>query len=157
MEGTAADLPPLAVEVALMTGNVAQVFLDDSGWAATLAHIRSALQPDGRLVFETRDPDRRAWEEWTTDRTRSVVDIAGVGRVESSVELVDVSLPLVSFRWTFRFHADGAALTSDSTLRFRGKDELVESLHVAGYVVNAIRDAPDRPGREFAFVTSRVG
>ncbi|HYD09481.1 MAG TPA: methyltransferase domain-containing protein, partial [Acidimicrobiales bacterium] len=35
IHGAAVDLPPLGVELATMTGNVAQVFLDDDEWAAT--------------------------------------------------------------------------------------------------------------------------
>jgi hypothetical protein len=53
------------------------------------------------------------------------------------------------------FGADGAVLTSDSTLRFRGRDELANSLAAAGLVVDDVRDAPDRPGREFVFVARR--
>ena len=34
-----------------------------------------ALRPGGMLVFETRDPARRAWEQWTPELTRTVVDI----------------------------------------------------------------------------------
>jgi len=53
-------LPPLQVDVAVMTGNVAQVFLTDSEWVATLRGIRMALKSHGHLVFETRRAERRA-------------------------------------------------------------------------------------------------
>jgi hypothetical protein len=46
-------------------------------------------------------------------------------------------------------------LTSDSTLRFRSHDELTHSLLAAGLVADEVRDAPDRPGREFVFIASR--
>lgn len=45
-----------------MTANVAQVSLTDAAWSEVLSAARSALRPGARLVFETRDPDRRAWE-----------------------------------------------------------------------------------------------
>ena len=150
--GTAEDVPSLACDAVTMTGNVAQVFLRDEDWAATLASVRAALHPSGHLVFETRDPSRRGWEDWNPHDTRSIVDIDGVGQVEYSVELVDVSLPFVSFKSTYRFATDGAVLTSDSTLRFRERDELSASLNDAGYSVCEVRDAPDRPGREFVFI-----
>jgi hypothetical protein len=51
--------------------------------------------------------------------------------------------------------SDGAVLTSDSTLRFRSRVEVEESLVDAGFVVDEVRDAPDRPGREFVFVARR--
>jgi hypothetical protein len=54
------------------------------------------------------------------------------------------------------FEKDGAVLTSDSTLRFRGRDEVARSLLAAGFAVTEVRDAPDRPGREFVFVAARV-
>jgi hypothetical protein len=51
---------------------------------------------------------------------------------------------------------DGAILTSDSTLRFRSRDEVESSLLATGYRVLDVRDAPDRPGREFVFIAERT-
>jgi SAM-dependent methyltransferase len=150
--GDATMLPSLDVDLATMTGNAAQVFLEDRDWLATLSGIRNALRPSGRLVFEVRDPARRGWKEWNREDSFSRVEIAGVGVVESWVELTDVSLPMVSFRWTYAFENDGAVLTSDSTLRFREKDEVEASLKDSGFTVLDVRDAPDRPGKELVFV-----
>lgn len=155
--GDATALPPLAVDLATMTGNVAQVFVTDAQWAATLRGIHGALAPGGRLVFETRDPARRAWEEWVPAATRQRTDVPGVGVVETWTELTEVAPPLVSFRATYVFESDGAVLTSDSTLRFRDRDEVTRSLIDVGFRVDEVRDAPDRPGREFVFVASRTG
>ncbi|MEJ7707652.1 MAG: hypothetical protein WKF82_10520 [Nocardioidaceae bacterium] len=46
-------------------------------------------------------------------------------------------------------------LTSDSTLRFRERDEVEATLVAHGYAVDEVRDAPDRPGREFVFFARR--
>jgi len=155
--GDATAVPADAsADLAVMTGNVAQVFLDDQDWGEALSAVRAALAPGGRLVFEVRDPDARAWEEWNRELsfTRSI--FGEVGEVEAWVELLDVSLPFVSFRWSYRFAADDALLTSESTLRFRPRHEIEESLSTAGFAVDEIRSAPDRPGREFVFVTQPV-
>ena len=61
LHGDATTLPDLAVDVAMMTGNVAQVFLTDDEWCSTLRGIHRALRVGGHLVFETRRPERRAW------------------------------------------------------------------------------------------------
>ncbi|WP_241995847.1 class I SAM-dependent methyltransferase [Kribbella antiqua] len=156
VHGDATTLPPLEVDLAVMTGNVAQVFLTDEDWAATLNGVRDALRAEGRFVFETRDPARRAWEEWTREHTYAVTDIPGVGEVERWSDLTAVELPFVSFRGTYVFASDGAVLTSDSTLRFRERAEVEESLAAAGFRVDEVRDAPDRPGREFVFVATRL-
>jgi hypothetical protein len=71
------------------------------------------------------------------------------------VELLEVQQDLVTFRWTFVFEGDATVLTSDSTLRFRGYDEIVETVRQAEMTVEEVRDAPDRPGREFVFVVRR--
>jgi hypothetical protein len=70
--------------------------------------------------------------------------------------VTNVSGQLVSFRGTYVFEEDGAILISDSTLRFRGRDEVADSLLTAGFAVAEVRDAPDRPGREYVFVAVRA-
>ncbi|TWD73333.1 methyltransferase family protein [Kribbella amoyensis] len=155
IHGDATSLPELAADLATMTGNVAQVFLTDEEWGETLVGIRDALVPGGRLVFETRDPAQRAWEEWTRDQTHAITEVPGIGQVESWGELISVELPFVSFRGSYVFASDGAVLTSESTLRFRSRAEVEESLRTAGYEVDEVRGAPDRPGREFVFVARK--
>jgi SAM-dependent methyltransferase len=155
--GDATSLPELQVDLATMTGNVAQVFLTDADWAATLRGTYAALRPGGHFVFETRDPARRAWMDWTKENSYVRVEIPEVGPVRSWHELTDVTGDLVSFRSMIVFESDGATLESTSTLRFRTADEITESLESVGFVVDYIRDAPDRPGREFVFVTHRSG
>jgi SAM-dependent methyltransferase len=153
--GDATSLPPLAVDVATMTANVAQVFLADDEWTATLTGVAAALRPGGRLVFESRDPVRQAWREW--DRERTTVRTDAAGGVESWLEVTAVGAGTVSFRQLYVFAADGAVLTSESTLRFRTRAELAASVERAGLVVEEVRCAPDRPGRELVFVTRRPG
>ncbi|MGW6201082.1 class I SAM-dependent methyltransferase [Kribbella sp. NPDC055110] len=155
IHGDATTMPPLQVDLALMTGNVAQVFLTDEDWTATVRGVRAALAEGGRFVFETRDPARRQWEEWTRDNTHQVQQVAGE-TVEAWSDLLSVELPFVSFRGTFVFSSDGAVLTSDSTLRFRERDEVEESLVAAGFAVDDVREAPDRPGKEFVFVARAI-
>ncbi|MGI5488205.1 class I SAM-dependent methyltransferase [Microtetraspora malaysiensis] len=156
LHGDATTVPALDVDLAVMTGNVAQVFLTDDDWARNLRGIHAALRPGGHLVFETRRPERRAWEDWAADTAPVTLDVPGAGSVEARREVTDVSLPYVSFRHTYRFLADGAVVTSDSTLRFRDRDEVERSLAAVGYRVVDVREAPDRPGREFVFVAERA-
>jgi hypothetical protein len=139
-----------------MTGNVAQVFLTDEDWASTLRAARAAMKPAGLLVFEVRDPAREGWREWNREQSRGRLEIPGVGSVETWTDLTDVHLPFVSFRTTFVFETDGVVLTSDSTLRFRSRDEIADSLLRADLIVKDVRDAPDRPGREFVFIAQAV-
>lgn len=71
-------------------------------------------------------------------------------------ELVEVTGPLVTFDYSTAFVATGEVLVSTSTLRFRSRDEVLATLAATGFVVEEVRDALDRPGRELVFVARRV-
>lgn len=173
--GTADALPPMAVDVAFMTANVAQVFLDDAAWHAVLVAARDRLRPGGTLVFESRRPERRAWLDWTPEATRQVVDVPHEGPVEDWVEVTAVEPAvstaaageraktdasedadvLVTFVSPTVFHRDGHRIDSESTLRFRPRAAIERSLADAGLELADVRDAPDRPGREWVYLARR--
>jgi SAM-dependent methyltransferase len=156
VHGDATTLPALQVDAAFMTANVAQVFLTDDEWAATLTAARQALRPGGWLVFETRVPERRAYEQWTPELTHVAVDVPGVGTVTSWEEVIDMGAGLVTFRSMTAFERDDVVIESVSTLRFRDRPEIEASLVANGLEVAEIRDAPDRPGLEFVFIARRA-
>ncbi len=155
LHGDATSPPGLQVDLATMTANVGHVFLDDEDWSATLRGVRAALRPGGHLVFEVRDPARKAWLEWNRQDSCVRLDVPGVGAVETWLELTEVRGEYVSYRRTCVFAADGTTLTSDSTRRFRSRAEIEGSLRSAGYTLADVRDAPDRPGREWVFVARK--
>lgn len=61
----------------------------------------------------------------------------------------------MSYRRTYVFAADGVTLTSDSTRRFRAGAEIEGSLRSVGSTLVGVRDAPDRPGREWVFIARK--
>lgn len=147
VRGDATSLPELPrVDLVTMTGNAAQAIVGDDAWRATLRGVRAALSAGGRFVFETREPSARAWEAWNREQSSVAVD-----GMESWEEVTAVEWPLVTFDSTTVF-ADGARVVTTSTLRFRERAEVEADLVAAGFVVEDVRDAPDRPGRELVFV-----
>jgi SAM-dependent methyltransferase len=140
-------------DLVVMTGNVAQVFLADNDWADVLTTVFGVLRPGGYLVFETRRPEYRIWDEWA-HREPDTRDVPGIGPVRHEFQLTQVRLPLVSFRDTYTF-GDGETLTSDSTLRFRDRNELDAGLTAAGFRIIDVRQAPDRPARERVFLCEK--
>ena len=113
------------------------------------------MRPGGHLVFETRDPAYRVWQEWNREESYSITEIQGIGAVESWVDVVEVIGPLVRIRWTWVFASDREVLTSDSTLCFRARGEVEAALVATGFDVDTVRGAPDRPGRELVFFARR--
>jgi SAM-dependent methyltransferase len=152
IHGHASDLPSAVGDLAVMTGNVAQVFLDDSEFNDALLQIRRALKPNGTIAFEARNPAKKAWLGWNKERTYKSIDIASIGNVSGWCQLDQVEGPFVSFTWTYIFQSTGNTICSKSMLRFRSDREIISALRASGFQEPEILDAPDRPGQEFIFV-----
>jgi len=138
-----------AADLAVMTGNVAQVFVSDEDWYATLRAIRTCLHPGGWFVFETRRAEVRDWETW--DLAPSEVTLPDGRTAVVSRTVTEVALPLVTFEGSIAIGEQ--ILRSTSTLRFRERNELERDLDLCGFSVFDVREAPDRPGKEMVFLT----
>lgn len=147
LEGRGVD-----ADLAVMTGNVAQVFVEDVDWARTLDAVHGCLCADGWFAFETRRPEVRDWERWKIAPT--VVALPGGESTVVSRTVTAVEPPLVTFESSTVIEGD--EVLSTSTLRFRERDEIQRDLTVHGFRVVDVRDPPDRPGKELVFVTRRA-
>lgn len=139
-------------DLATMTANVAQVFLDDEDWLTNLRAIRTCLRPGGHLAFQSRVPSDRAWERWTKQLSHQVVAVEGEGLVEDWVQVTRVDGELVTFESPTIFLADGERIDSTSTLRFRTREALERSLEATGFSDVEVRDLPYAPGRGWLII-----
>jgi SAM-dependent methyltransferase len=136
-EGTARTAPEAAFDNVLMTGHVAQCFVEDDAWTEVLIELRRALVSGGRLAFDVRDPRARAWERWNPHDSRHVVTLGDGRTVTIWTEVIDVRADRVVFSRHYRF-GHGETLRSESTLRFRSEEGLRESLNDAGFSVTGL-------------------
>ncbi|KXV10178.1 methyltransferase type 11 [Caballeronia megalochromosomata] len=139
IEGDASALPFVgAADLLVMTGHVAQVFLDDAAFLATLRAARRAIRPGGAIAFESRNPAARAWENWTRERSTRRVEAPDGKMVDVWQERDPESDPSTTGRVAFTTHyrfmpAPGETLSATSELRFRTLDELARLLTDAGF------------------------
>lgn len=137
VEGDSTALGTPEADLVIMTGNVAQVFLDDSEWTATLRAIYAALRPGGHLAFESRNPEARAWEQWNREATYERID-SPFGPMECWLELVKVDNGRVRFEGHNIFNTTGEVVVVSSELRFRSMTELRDSLIDAGFILEHV-------------------
>lgn len=155
LHGTSARIPTGDADLITMTGNVAQVFLGLDELEAVFDDCARGLRPGGHLVFETRDPAARAWEEWSQQPPRTL-NVEGIGEVTVTSNVGQVDLPFVSFTHLYRFQETYGSIGSRSRLRFHSQREVTSALTTVGFTVDEIRDAPDRPGREWVFIARKA-
>lgn len=137
IEGYSDALKTPEADLVLMTGNVAQVFLDDREWDATLRDIHAALRTGGYLAFESRNPDDRAWEQWNREATYERFH-SPYGPVECWLELVGVGGDRVRFEGYNVFEETGEVVVASSELRFRSLAELTATLINNGFMVERV-------------------
>lgn len=152
IEGDASALGTPAADLVVMTSNVAQVFLDEAEWQATLRHIHAALRPGGHLAFESRNPEDRGWERWNPATTLARFETPH-GPVETWLEVVGAENGRVQFRGHNLFKNTGEELVVASTLRFRSHAEISASLRETGFTVVQVYGSWEK--RPFA-QTSRI-
>lgn len=128
LEGDASRLGDLGADLALLTGHVAQVIVDDEAWRRTLAAIHRSLRPGGRIAFESRNPHMRPWTTWTPQASRRHIYDATFGRVEVWQRLIDVQYDQVRFEIHYHFASSGQKLVSTGEVRFRSRETLTRSL-----------------------------
>jgi len=136
-------LEPESAEFAVMSGHVAQVFVEDDAWLAALRDLYRALVPGGLLAFESRNPGARKWQAWTRDLTLRTVETRE-GAVEFWHETVAVDLPRVSYDTLTRNLRTGEATVNRDVLAFRDEPALRASLEHAGFEVEHVYGDWDR-------------
>jgi len=143
VEGESDVLGTPDADLVIMTGNVAQVFLEDPDWATTLQAIYAALRPGGWLAFESRNPAARAWEEWNRESTYTISDTP-FGPVEEWLEVTSADGGRVRMQGHNVFTATGEVLVVDSELRFRSLDEMTDTLTKVGFRLEQVFGDWDR-------------
>ncbi|MEV6111970.1 class I SAM-dependent methyltransferase [Streptomyces sp. NPDC052109] len=122
-------------DLAVMTGHAFQELVGDEEIRSCLRAVRAALGADGRFVFETRNPDARAWERWSPDRVYEITDPDGAPvRVWHEVRQ---PLHRGRVRFTETYEGEGwpEPRVSHSVLRFLDRETLDGFLGEAGLAV----------------------
>jgi SAM-dependent methyltransferase len=120
-------------DLVFMSGHAFQEFVTEDDLRRSLTAISRALTPDGRFIFETRNPEARPWESWTPDNAVEIPHPGGGGVVRDENEVIQpVEGGVVRFvtrTWSPTF--DGVR-EATIQLRFLEQGELSGFLTAAG-------------------------
>ncbi len=182
IHGGAQSLGQFDADLAIMTGHVAQFFLEDEIWHGALASIYKALKPGGYLVFESRNPivqpflkasrqtavqesdqgsDRESDHvDWPSETNRRRVIDPVAGAVEWWFQLLSVEGDRVLYEIHYLFEKTGEKAISTNELRFRTCGELEANLVAAGFTVECVYgnwdfQLAEADSPEFIFVAKR--
>jgi len=124
-------------DLVVLTGHAFQVFLTRDDQAAALQTIACHLSPDGRFVFDTRNPLARAWVNWIPEKSRERIDHPEHGPVMAWNDVVDDPVTgIVTYETHYRIIATGKTLSAVSRIAFPALDTVRELIDAAGLVVD---------------------
>lgn len=130
--GTAELIEPDSAHLAVMSGNVAMHLIGED-WREALRRIDAGLVPGGRLVFETRNPARRAWEGWHQDPTARTTPAGRL--IESERTSAPSEDGVVTMHLRTEFPDSGDVLELEQHLQFRSAEQVRADLAAAGLSV----------------------
>ncbi|WP_348272070.1 class I SAM-dependent methyltransferase [Ensifer sp. Root31] len=115
-------------DLIVLTGHAFQVFLDTDDQRAVLETISLHLAPDGRFIFDSRNPDRREWEEWQPEHSKRELDHQQHGSVMAwNAARLEDDKSTVTYDTFYRF-PDGRELSGSSQIRFTPKECIADLL-----------------------------
>lgn len=123
-------------DLIVMTGHAFQVFLTDADRALCLAAIARHLRPNGRFIFDTRNPALREWEEWRPALSLREIEEPVCGRVTAWNDMEwDDTRQVVSYETVYRVTADGREFRATSKIGFPTRPHLALLIAEAGLAV----------------------
>lgn len=135
-------------DLVVLTGHTFQVFLEDEDQAAVLATISDHLAPNGRFIFDSRNPACPARKIRTRQETLRQISHADLGRFEAwNVSTYDEATGILSYENSYRALRAETVFSAPAQIRYTARDALAGMVEAAGLRVD--RWLGDWQGRPF--------
>lgn len=122
-------------DLVLLSGHAFQVFLTRDDQLAALRTIAAHLAPEGRFIFDSRNPLAEEWKEWTPAESERDIGHPVFGRVLAWNDVRhDPQTGIVEYD-TFYRTEDGRTYSSQSKIAFPPYEDLVAMIDEAGLAV----------------------
>lgn len=123
-------------DLIMLTGHAFQCFLTGADQRALCRTIAAHLAPEGRFIFDSRNPARKEWREWTPERSGRVFDLPGMGQVSAWNDVnFDPVTSIACYETVYRA-ASGRLWQASSRIHFATKDNIQHAICSAGLAVD---------------------
>jgi SAM-dependent methyltransferase len=123
-------------DLIVLTGHAFQVFLTDADQLALLKTIAAHLAPQGRFIFDSRNPRGQEWLEWGPRDSHRMVQHPRHGAVESWNDYAhDAATGIVTYDTYYRLPG-GELLAAKSRIRFTSQEHIAALIADAGLAVD---------------------
>ncbi|MEZ4742905.1 MAG: class I SAM-dependent methyltransferase [Bdellovibrionota bacterium] len=116
-------ITPNKFDLIIMTGHAFQVLLTEDEVLRTFKNVRNCLKPNGKFVFETRNPQIDWGSQWNTTKNLNL----DIGKVSIYRNLCASEGSFIEFETQYIFPDE--TLTSKSKLRFWKLEEITKLLN----------------------------
>ena len=145
-----------------MTGHAFQQLLTDDDAVALLRAAAAHLNPQGRFVFETRNPAVQAWLQWTPEHSTRTVQAPRYGRASLFYDAqADPAIGIVTIAEHYHLLDQEVRRVGRNRIRFIDQQHLSRLLAEAGLAVVAWYGSWDRerlsPTSKEIIVVTRPG
>lgn len=128
----------------VMTGHAFQCLITDAEISDLFRDVRPHLAPEGRFVFDTRDPDARAWEGWKPHLAAQPVRLSTGDSVQLVHNVIAHADEVVTYEETFKFSSGGQEFVSVNRLRFADRQTISRLACAENLVVDSVYGDWDR-------------
>lgn len=126
-------------DLIVMTGHAFQVFLTPDDRLAVLRTVAAHLAPEGRFVFDTRNPVCREWEEWTPERSQRVLQDAELGKIVIWDDVaLDAATGVVTYETHYEPETTGRRYSARARIAFPERVEVEKLVGAAGLRIDGI-------------------
>jgi SAM-dependent methyltransferase len=123
-------------DLVLLTGHAFQVFLTDADRLATLQTIAAHLTPDGRFIFDTRNPVMEEWRGWIPALSLRELDHPTLGLVKAWNDVShDAATGIVTYETHYQAVTGNRAYSATSQIAFPDRETVTRLMDEAGLQV----------------------
>jgi SAM-dependent methyltransferase len=123
-------------DLILLTGHAFQVFLTEQDQHALLAAIAVHLAPNGRFIFDSRNPALRTWENRDRHNSLRRLDHPQLGGVETWNEpRYDEDTQILTYVNGYTVLATGETFSASAQIRYTEQEAIARLIEAAGLSV----------------------